>query len=149
MEHRRIHRAKDKEDVIQALMASDSPIFKEIWRVLIFAAAVGFWNKKTEVLSSVDSARGIDFQTFQNNSAWPGFLYLMALVETQDSAALTGEVNATEQRITIFEQYANAGLSLIRSRCEAQSYTMDSIMALMLETNPKAEASGDLADVAI
>lgn len=149
MEHRRIYRAKDKEPIIQALISPGNPIFKEIWRILMFSASVGFSHSKLEPLGAFDSARGIDFQTFGNSPAWPGYLYLISLVERQNATALAGEENSTEQRIVTFEQYANGGLSIIRDRCESHSYSLDSIIGLILDSNAKPEASGNLTDVAI
>ena len=149
MEHRRIYRARDKEGVIQGLMSANHPTFKEIWRVLMFSASVGYRFSRREALGPFDSSRGIDFQTFSNSPAWPGFLYILSLVDKDDSGALVGSQEMSEGRIVLFEEYANGGLSVIQERCESRTYNLDSIIALILEANSEPVESGDLADITI
>jgi dnd system-associated protein 4 len=111
---KRIQRAKDKEDIIQALLSDEVGIFKEIWRILLFAAQVGYKNRTRETLKSVDTGKGIDQGTFSNSPAWPGILYLMALADTEDSSCLSGSSEAEDERINMFQEYANSGLTIIK-----------------------------------
>jgi dnd system-associated protein 4 len=112
---KRIQRAKDKQDIIDALLSDDLGVFKEIWRVLLFAAQVGFKNRTRETLKSVDTSKGIDQGTFGNSPVWPGILYLMALVETESTDCLSGTIEAEDIRVSIFQEYANGGLSTLKS----------------------------------
>src|SRR5689334_11111422 len=41
---KRIQRANDKEEIIKSLMSDQVGVFKEIWKLLLFAAQVGMRN---------------------------------------------------------------------------------------------------------
>ena len=79
---KRVQRATDKRDIIGLLTSEGSGAFSEIWRVLLFAAAVGFKNKRREALAAVESGDAIRQESFENSFVWPGMLYLLGLVET-------------------------------------------------------------------
>jgi dnd system-associated protein 4 len=121
---RRIQRAKDKAEIIERLTSESKvdglvlqPLFKEIWRLLLFSALVGFKAQKREALEPVDQGKGIDQSSFGNSPAWPGILYLMGLVEAEDTAMLASSDEADTNRIQMFEEYANGGLSILREKC--------------------------------
>src|SRR5262245_12324226 len=116
---KRIQRATDKKDIIEALTSESSGGFKEIWRVLLFAAMLGFKHERREPLSSVDSGEAIRQDSFGNSPVWPGLLYLLALVEKESSEALQASEESEELRITLFEEYANGGLALLKEKIEA------------------------------
>lgn len=124
---RRIHRAKDKEATIKALV-EDLGAFKEIWRVLLFASMLGVKAQRREKLREIDSGRGIDQSTFGNCSSWPGVLHLLALVEAQDAAVLSDA--SEEGRIVLFEEYANGGLSIIADHFATSSLSLQSLIDL-------------------
>lgn len=114
---RRIHRAKDKEEIIQSLTHESTGAFKEIWRLLLFAAVLGFKLGKREALAEVDTGRGIDQSSFGNSPSWPGILYLIGLVENSTTDLLASSEEAESARIQMFEEYANGGLSVLKERC--------------------------------
>ncbi len=132
---KRIHRASDKEEIIKLLMADQVGIFKEIWRLLLFAAQVGIQNKKRDTLKSVDSGKGIDQSTFGNCPSWPGILYLMALAESGASDALAGSQDAEDTRIAIFQEYANGGLSILRDFFSDRPVDLDGVLAFIDSQN--------------
>lgn len=122
---RRIQRAKDKADIIDKLTSeikNDGDVkpapFKEIWRLLLFCALIGFKAGKREPLNPIDQGKGIDQSSFGNSPAWPGVLYLMGLVETQSTAPLASTDEADADRIQMFEEYANAGLTILKEKCQ-------------------------------
>lgn len=128
---RRIHRATDKEEIIAALTASKLGVFREIWRLLIFAAQVGMKNEKREPLIGIDSGKGIDQSTFGNCPAWPGILYLMGLAVTDDSEILAGSEDAEDQRLNTFQEYANGGLMLLEEFFSNRSVDLDGMLAFI------------------
>lgn len=125
---RRIQRAINKEDVVRALTTGDAPLFKEIWRLMLFAASVGYRFDRPEKLGDVDSGKAIPPAYFSNNPAWPGFQYLMALVCTGEPQALRGTDECDEARLTVFEEYANGGLAILREELEQRSYSLDAML---------------------
>lgn len=124
---RRIQRALDKEEMIKLLTQAPQSPFKEIWRLMIFAAVLGYKENRKEPLTEVDTGRGIDDRIFANSPAWPGLMHLLALVATNNAEILSGAPNNEEKRITLFEEYANGGLSIIRERLESRSYSLDAL----------------------
>ena len=110
---RRIHRATDKEEIIAALTGSGAGLFREIWRLLLFAAQVGVKNRRRSPLATIDTGRGIDQSTFGNCPSWPGILYLMAIAETESPEVLGSTAGAEDKRLTAFQEYANGGLAIL------------------------------------
>jgi len=111
---RRIQRAADKEDIIKSLTSESTGVFREIWRLLLFSAILGFKYGKRERLANPGG--GIDQQTFGNTPSWPGILHLMGLVETSSTELLASSEEAEAARIQMFEEYANGGLALLKER---------------------------------
>lgn len=145
---RRIQRASDKESLVQTLTTGENPPFKEIWRLLIFAAAVGQSRGRREPLKAVDSGKAIPAAIFANSTAWPGFHYLLALVEKDDSAVLGGGDDLENERLVIFEEYANAGLSIIQEELEKGSYLLDAFLQFM-PLNQSQSKGDELSKVVI
>jgi len=124
---RRIQRATDKEDVIKLLTQSPNAPFKEIWRLMLFAAMLGYREKQREPLQHIDTGKGIDDRIFSNSPIWPGFLYLLSLACTGNADALSGSEESSEQRITLFEEFANGGLTILKDQLETGSYSLDAL----------------------
>jgi dnd system-associated protein 4 len=147
---RRVQRATDKEEVIKRLTVGDKPYFKEIWRLIMFAAMVGYRHGRREKLGSFDSGKGIDAAIFGNSQpAWPGILYLLALVETNSHTILQSGEDQDNQKIEIFEEYANGGLSLLKEKLDAASYTLDGLLDLILAEDTQAAVPVSVAGVEI
>jgi dnd system-associated protein 4 len=132
---KRIHRAKDKEVIIADLISQEFGVFKEIWRLLIFAASLGFNSGQREALEAVDQGKGIDQATFGNSPTWPGLLYLLAINETQSEEVMRATEEAEDTRIRIFEEYANAGLSILRDHFTKRDFDITSLIELAGQIN--------------
>lgn len=145
---KRIHRSRDKEEIINSLMSDKVGVFREIWRLLLFAAQVGIKHDKREPLISVDSGKGIDQSTFGNCPSWPGVCYLIALVEENSSDALSGSADAEDLRLTIFQEYANGGLSVLQSYFQDRNVDLDAVLLFINNNSQKAGSEVDL-DLAI
>ena len=145
---RRIQRATDKESLVQTLTSGENPPFKEIWRLLFFAAAVGHSRGRREPLKSVESGKAFPESYLANSPAWPGFHYLLALVEKDDASVLSGGAAIENERLTIFEEYANGGLSIMQEELEKGSYLLDAFLQFM-PLGPKAARGDELGNVVI
>ena len=139
---KRIQRANDKEEIIKSLMSDNVGVFKEIWKLLLFAAQVGMRNDKRLPLKAVDAGKGIDQSTFGNCPAWPGVLYLMTLAETQNSNCLSGTAEAEDDRVSVFQEYANGGLEILRDFFAGRPLDLDGLIAF-IETQ-REESAGRL-----
>lgn len=139
---KRIMRSKDKSDIIEELMHDNIGVFREIWRLLLFAAQVGVKNRRREPLKSPDSGSSIRQDIFGNCNAWPGILYLLSLTETEDASLLAGDSDGDNKRITLFEEYANGGLTVLREYFKANPLNTDSLLTYIEVNTITSNQSG-------
>lgn len=128
---KRIQRASDKEAIIELLTSDSIGAFREIWRLLFFAAMVGYKNGRREPLSSTQTGEGIRQDSFANNPVWLGTVYLLGLVETGGTDVLRATEDSEDERIKIFEEYANGGLAILNEELEASSGNLDALLTFI------------------
>lgn len=128
---KRIQRASDKEAIIQLLTSDSVGAFREIWRLLFFAAIVGFKNGRREPLGATQGGEGIRQDSFANNSVWHGTLYLLGIVETGKTDVLRATEEAEDDRIRIFEEYANGGLAILKQEFETSEGNLDALLTFI------------------
>ncbi|MBW4554520.1 MAG: DNA phosphorothioation-associated protein 4 [Trichormus sp. ATA11-4-KO1] len=144
----RIRVAKDKAELVKSLVASKDTTgpFQTYVEVMVFAAALGVKHKKRvplDVISKDLSPLRQDYFT----SSFTLLINLLAITETKDIKILNEEDIADEQRIHIFEEYANAGLEIIQSELRgAVDYSERLLLILNLEKDQpkKSEVEFDL-----
>jgi dnd system-associated protein 4 len=141
---KRIHRSADKEEFIRAITGDNIGVFKEIWKLMIFAAQVGFSDNRREPLKAIDAGKGIDQSTFGNCASWPGIIYLMSLAETQKSDCLSGGQDGEESRLAIFQEYANGGLSKMQEFFRDRPMDLDGVVAFIESETAKGGSVPDL-----
>jgi len=141
---KRIQRASDKEAIIELLTSESVGAFREIWRLMFFAALVGFKNGRREALNSTQSGEGIRQDSFANNPVWLGTLYLLGLVETGSTDVLRSAEDAENERIRIFEEYANGGLELLKEQFETSNGSLDTLM-MFIQSQTESVSTPDLA----
>ncbi len=112
----RIRVAKDKAELVKSLVASKDTTgpFQTYVEVMVFAAALGVKNKKRiplDVISKDLSPLRQDYFT----SSFTLLINLLAITETENIKILDDDNVADEQRIHIFEEYANGGLEIIQN----------------------------------
>jgi dnd system-associated protein 4 len=145
---KRIHRAKDKQEIIEALTSDSLGVFKEIWRLQLFAAHVGLTHSKRVPLAAIDSGKGIDQSTFANCSAWPGILYLIAITESNSADPLSSTQDAEDFRISAFEEYSNGGLEMLQNYFKARQVDLNGLLEF-IEINLSEKVSLPALDLAI
>lgn len=135
---RRVHRPKAREALIKELISDRIGAFPDIWRLLLFAAHIGFKNQNRRSLGDIDSGKGIDQSTFGNCVAWPGLLYLMALIENSDpTVCLMGNASSEEFRLSIFQEYAHGGLSIMEDFFASHPCDLDGLLEFIdTQTKP-------------
>jgi dnd system-associated protein 4 len=141
---KRIQRASDKQAIIELLTSERVGAFREIWRLLLFAALVGFKNGRREPLGATQSGEGIRQDSFANNPVWPGALYLLGLVETQSTEILSAPETSEDERIRIFEEYANGGLAILKEQFERSQESLDSLLTF-IQSQTESVSAPDLA----
>jgi dnd system-associated protein 4 len=143
---RRIQRDVCHEEFVKSLTASEGAIFKEIWRVLLFAAALGVKEGMRRPIEKVDSGKAMP-ESYFSSPGWRGFLYLMGIAESGDSACLRGTEDAQDGLVTAFEEYANHGLHILADRMRFTSSPLDELITLLLETMKPSTSSPIIEDL--
>lgn len=147
---RRIQRSSDKEALVKALTDGENPCFGEIWRLLIFAAILGRKLGRREALGQVESGKAVMESYFRNAQVWPGLIYLLGLVETSSTSVLQGSDEAENTLATIFEEYANGGLSYLKERLADREIEATDLLDIINElTSAPQTGAVDLSGVSI
>ncbi|WP_295879714.1 DNA phosphorothioation-associated protein 4 [uncultured Thiohalocapsa sp.] len=134
---RRIYRSRSKDEIISALTDQKTGAFREIWRVLVFAAEVGVAKNRRDPFDDFDTGKGIDQSTFGNCPAWPGLLYLISIAEKNTAESLSATSDAEEERIVAFQEYANGGLAVMQEHFSKQIVDLDSLISFIeMELSP-------------
>ncbi|MBW4630557.1 MAG: DNA phosphorothioation-associated protein 4 [Iphinoe sp. HA4291-MV1] len=112
----RIKIAKDKTELVKALVASKDTTgsFQTYVEVMVFAAALGVKHKKRVPLEGVAKDLSPLRQDYFTSS-FALLINLLAITETKDIKILSDDEVADEQRIHIFEEYANGGLEILQN----------------------------------
>jgi hypothetical protein len=84
--------------------------------------------------------------TYFSSPGWKGFLYLIGVTESGDSDCLKGTPEEQDKLVTAFEEYANRGLYILRSRMQS-STPLDDIVSLMLEAVCQETAGPNVEDL--
>ncbi len=132
----RIRIAKDKGDLVKSLTISNQKTapFQTYVEVLVFAAALGAKRKKR--LPLVEFSRDLEpirIEIFEKNR-YDVEINLLAMYETQDHHILADDDESESRRITLFEEYANGGLEILREELRgAVDYTERILLILSTE----------------
>lgn len=136
MAEKRIKVAKDKANLVKELKASDNitGLFQTYVDVMVFAAALGVKRKKRVPL--VEFARDLDpiRRDYFNNNKCELIINLLAVSVVQNQNVLADDEESDEQRIKIFEEYANGGLEILQQELRgAVDYSKQILLILSSE----------------
>ncbi len=147
---RRIQRAEDKEELVQQLTSGEQTCFTEIWRLVLFAAMLGYKIERREPLGHRDSGKAMMESYFANCPAWPGAVYLLGLVKTGSTGVMQSGETSENELLTIFEEYANGGLSYLEEQLRGRTPTLLSILDIINGvTAVRVEGGPRLAEIEI
>ncbi|MFM7365367.1 MAG: DNA phosphorothioation-associated protein 4 [Cuspidothrix sp.] len=144
----RIRVAKDKADLVKALISSDggNGPFRTFADVIVFAAALGVKYKKRVPFQEVSKREPVPIrlETFIS-LGYDIVIKLISITETKDIQILSPhEEEFEKQRNEIFEEYANGGLEVLQGELRGSidySYTL--LLFLISDKNNKNEESGE------
>lgn len=139
---RRIQRDSGFEDSVRYFTSGDQPVFKEIWRLLLFTASLGHHlGEKKQILKS-DTGKAMPESYFSNCPAWPGFLYLIGICDTESAEILKSGDEPEELLIRAFEEYSTHGLSILTDISNKFDDPLDAILdVVMIHLNSKESVS--------
>jgi len=134
---RRIRVPEDKNDVFDVLCSTDDAIFDTKAALLLFAAAVGFYQSKRVPFER--STEPIRLSVFEDNLRYCRSVFgLLAIRETDSTKALSPE--RFDERAKIFEEYANGGLEIIRSEVTgAPGENLELIVSMITALSPDSD----------
>jgi dnd system-associated protein 4 len=141
---RRIQRDSSHEEFVKELTTGERPLFREIWRLLLLAAAIGVKDGVRTPLGATDSGKAMP-ETYFSTPAWRGFLYLISVADSGDSSCLHSSAENQDSLITAFEEYANYGLKVLKERISSSTSPLDDLASYVLEASqaPVREAQID------
>jgi len=142
----RIRVAKDKAELVKSLIASaenNSP-FQFYADVILFAAVLGIKQNQRLPLGEISKKEPgpISIEIFIARGYDP-VMKLIAIAATENINVISPDrADFEQQRIQIFEEYANGGLDLIdRELCGAVDYTERILLMLSASLNPSTVSS--------
>lgn len=136
---RRVRRASDKDQLLKTLLENQQP-FATMAEALIFAGALGFAEDRRSPFEK--SSEQIPWEVFANTGS-VAIIDMMAAAATDETETLGDD--RVDDRLTIFEEYANGGLEIIRDRLAADRRPpLDTLLDLVLEYGESDAPKGRL-----
>jgi dnd system-associated protein 4 len=147
----RVRVAKDKAELIQALLdiQENTGPFQTYADVVAFAASLGAkFNKKEPLLEiSTKEPAPINLDVFISRG-YDWLIKLLAITTTNDPSILSVyNHEAEKERITIFEEYANGGLEILRNELKGSADYTERILLIMGETRLTQDISSGEFDL--
>ena len=139
--YRRVRRPKDKSNLLDRLTKSEdraiSP-FDSYRDLIVFCAALGWWRKRRFSFDSSDEP--IRWETMTSLPGAEMLVNMLAVSQTDDPTILLDD--RFDDRIVIFEEYANGGLAILRELLD-QSHkpAVDVIRDLVMQADIDAQTN--------
>jgi dnd system-associated protein 4 len=145
MADKRIKIAKDKANIVKELKASDdtSEPFQTYVDVMLFAAVLGAKRKKR--VSLVEFAKDLDpiRRDYFDNNRCELVINLLAIYENKNQQILANDEKSDEQRLKIFEEYANGGLEILQDELRGAVDYAERIILILSSERGKQEQEED------
>jgi len=140
----RVRPPKDKEDLIQQLGVEQDGPFATRYQVLTFAAALGWSRGRRGPFTA--SGEPIRYDLFRRHTTIEAFIDALAVLTASNDESGGTTVDASimsderlQERIAIFEEYANGGLAIIQGELNTtRSRPMDVLLDLCRPDNSTA-----------
>ena len=125
----RVRRPQEHEVLIQSLR--DEGGFPTIRDALLFAAGLGIHSQRRKSFEAANEP--IRYETVVDPPYAGAFINMIAAVECQDDAEIL-DLERLDERIVIFEEYANGGLGFLQEELNVRGQPMDVVLnALVTE----------------
>lgn len=141
---RRVRRPNSHDDLLNKLTDKEkSGIFETYKDALLFAASLGAFKGKSKSFDK--SSEPIDYGIFSKRSDNEAIIHLLAIYKRNDIEILSDE--HADERVTILEEYANAGLEIIDKKLKNSVSTLDAILDLIHENKMSEVQERDFSDI--
>ncbi len=145
MADKRIKIAKDKAKLVKDLKsaADTTGPFQTYVEVMLFAAALGAKRKKRVPL--VEFSRDLDpiRRDYFANNRCELVINLLAISETKEQNILADDEKSDEERIKIFEEYANGGLEILQDELRGAVDYAERILLILSSERMKQQQEED------
>jgi dnd system-associated protein 4 len=122
---------------MKRLVGEEGP-FSTLAQILAFAAGLGYAEGRREPFTN--SGEQIDFDVFDRLGV-DGLIDMLAATEHEDVSILGSD--HADERLTMFEEFANGGLGVIQSRLTQSKADLDSLLAIILECESEVRTEPD------
>lgn len=113
-----------------------APVFPTIMDLLIFCAGVGLTTRRRVAVPSTGKA--VPYRIFENNQK-EGYIFLVALADKKDAAALAQEND--DEAARTFEEYAAGGLEEVASWLNENAMDASGVQSLMAKIQAQIPSS--------
>ncbi|ELR98749.1 DNA phosphorothioation-associated protein 4 [Gloeocapsa sp. PCC 73106] len=146
----RIRISKEQADFVKSLLSEDGSTgpFQTYADIIAFAAALGVIQKHSvSVTNPAKEPAPISVEIFVSRG-YDWLFKLLAIALTQDPKILSvHDPQAEEQRLRIFEEYANGGLEKLRERLKGSVDYTERISLIINQTRSKKQDTPDEFDL--
>lgn len=142
---RRVRRPKQHRELLERLQQSDSA-FRSYRDILLFAAGVGYSRQRREPFEETDET--IRWDVLVGPPGSEAFVNMLALSEEPDPTLLADD--RFEDRILIFEEFANGGLGILGDLLQAapMKEAIEVLRTLVAQASDQdAEAENEPVDI--
>lgn len=128
--NRKICIEKSKEPVYKALAEGENAVFASYKDVFLMAACIGYsQGQKTPLEETMEC---IELQSF-DGATDISLMNAIALQDQKDFSVLLGDEATTDKCLSVIEDYANAGLDLLKRRVlENPGDPVDNLMEMIV-----------------
>jgi dnd system-associated protein 4 len=147
MPDRRIRIAKDKGDLVKELLIDEDGkgLFKYQVDVLAFAAVLGA-NRNHRVPLG-ETMRDPIRQDIFIRQGYDTLFNLLAVFDTNDPKVLADTDEMDDRRATIFEEFANGGLEILKEEVKGSLDYLDAILLMIAEQRRKLKGEEEELDI--
>lgn len=137
----RVRIPKDKESLILTLQKTDNDkgIFNTRADIITFAGALGYSRHRR--IPFTDSLEPIRQDVFISRK-YDTVINLLAIGETKDPKILMNTDQADQERIKIFEEYANGGLQILIEELKGTVNTLDHFLLMIKNEKEQRNNAG-------
>ncbi|MCO6008280.1 DNA phosphorothioation-associated protein 4 [Actinoallomurus purpureus] len=135
----RVRRPLEHEDLIGRLVSKEGGPFPNYWQVLVFAAALGWSRGRHEPFEK--AGEPIRYGLFNSSATVSAVIDSMGVLAHPNDAGIMADDRLPE-RIKVFEEYANGGLSIIQGELNSGTHVrpMDVVLNLCRRGMTPAES---------
>jgi dnd system-associated protein 4 len=129
----RIKVAKDKAEFLKSLRATEETHgpFQSYADALVFAAALGIRRGKRDPIAEYSKSIDPIRQDIFYGKGYNQVINLLAITSKNEPRVLASTDEAEEERVKIFEEYANAGLDILKETMKGSIEHTEQILLML------------------